>query len=84
MRINDLESHAANNEVKNDDIDKFIKSHGSSEVGSLSEAKEQLSQLFKFIKKLKANIDKLSKDLQITNEVRIDVEKKLSDSSLLC
>ncbi len=43
MRINDLESHASSNEVKNDDIDKFIKSHGASEVSSLSEAKDQLN-----------------------------------------
>lgn len=59
MMLNEYESIAFNHEVKNDEIDKFIKMTNMNDVTSIAEAREKLFQSIKFIKKLKSTIENL-------------------------
>lgn len=75
MTIEDYQSTAYNNEVKNDDIDKFIRVQGSGECNSLNEAMDKVYQSVKFIKKLKLNLENVKKDLENEESARIYAEK---------
>lgn len=75
MEINDYESAAFNNEVKNDDIDRFLKAQTASDCETLAEAQEKIFEAVKFIKKLRSNLETVKRELKAEQSLRILTEK---------
>jgi hypothetical protein len=73
MALSDYESHAFNNEVKVDEIDRFLQDASASI--DPEKAQERLIESLKFIKKLKHNVETLKKELTDEVSLRTSAER---------